>query len=169
MSLPVTARCEDTLSLDHFRKWISRNIDAWFTFTEVHGLGLDMEDILFVTGCHRTRSWCNVAFTEVDTDAQFSLGVEVTGASGTGINWRASSHRIQGAVLSQGPSGEVSGTRTVYRVSLRCFNVPPRTYLRLNAYSSGGFVLNVFSGYFHGSKERQNPGQTHMGVTANKR
>jgi hypothetical protein len=169
MSLPVTARCEDTLSLDHFRKWIGRNIDNWFAFTQVHGLGLDMEDILFVTGCHRTRSWCNVAFTEVDTDAQFTLGVEVTGTLGASINWRASSHRIQGAVLSQGPSGEVSRTRIIYRGSLRIPTCFLRTYLRINAYLSEGFVSNVFSGYFQGSEERQNPGQIHVGMTANKR
>ena len=121
----MTARCEDTLTLGHFRKWISRNIDSWFAFTEMHGLGLDMEDIVFVTGCHRTRSWSNVAFTEVHTDAQFSLGVEVTGALGANINWRASNDRTQGAVLSQGPSGEVSGTRILYCGSLRNFNVLP--------------------------------------------
>ena len=125
MSLPVTARCEDTLSLGHFRNWISKNIDSWFAFTEMHGLDLDMEDIVLATGCHRTRSWSNVAFTEVHTDAQFSLGVEVAGALGANINWRASNDHIQGAVLSQGPSGEVSGTRMIYRGSLKSFNLPP--------------------------------------------
>jgi hypothetical protein len=122
MSLPVIARSADTLSLAHFRKWIGRNIDNWFAFTEMHGLGLNMEDIVFVTGCHRTRSWCNVAFTEVHTDAQFSLGVEVTGAFGARINWRASNLHVQGAVLSQGPSGEVRGT---YRWSVKSFNMLP--------------------------------------------
>ena len=74
----------------------------------MHGLGLEVEEIVLVTGCHRTRSWSNIAFSEVQKDAQFSLGVEVAGAFGASINWRASSLRIQGAVLSQGPSGEVS-------------------------------------------------------------
>ena len=125
MTLPVTARCEDTLTLGHFRKWIGRNIDSWFAFTEMHGLELDMEDIVLVTGCHLTKSWSNVAYTEFHTDAQFSLGVEVSGALGVNINWQASDNRIQGAVLNQGPSGPVSGTRMIYRGSLRSFNVPP--------------------------------------------
>ncbi len=70
-----------------------------------------MEDIVLVTGFHRTRSWSNVAFNEVQADARFSLGVEVTGALGASVRWRASSLRIQGAVLSQGPSGEVRDTQ----------------------------------------------------------
>ena len=131
--------------------------------------GLDMEDIVLVTGCHRTRSWSNVAFAEVHTNAQFSLGVEVTGAFGANINWRASNDRMQGAVLSQGPSGEVSGTWMIFRGSLRILTCSLRTYLRINAYLSEGFVSNVYSGYFHVSKERQNPGQIHVGMTANKR
>jgi hypothetical protein len=111
LSLPVTARCEDTLTLGHFRKWIIRHIESWFAFTQAHGLGLAMEDIVLVTGCHRTRSWSNITFNEVQADARFSLGVEVTGALGANVNWRASSFRTQGAVLSHGPSGEVRGTQ----------------------------------------------------------
>ncbi|KAH9021278.1 hypothetical protein EDB83DRAFT_2231297 [Lactarius deliciosus] len=106
LSLPVAARCEDTLTPGHFRKWIIKHIDSWLAFTQMHGLELEMEDIVLVTGCHRTRSWSNIAFNEVQTDARFSLGVEVAGAFGASVNWRASSLRVQGAVLSQGPSGE---------------------------------------------------------------
>lgn len=100
--------------MDHFRKWIIKHIDTWLAFTQGHGLGLEMEDIVLVTGCHRTRSWSNVAFNEVQSDARFSLGVEVSGV-GANVNWRASSFRIQGAVLSQGPSGEVRGTQVARR------------------------------------------------------
>jgi hypothetical protein len=70
-----------------------------------------MEDIVLVTGCHRTRSWSIIAFNEVQADAHFSLGVEVAGAFGARIHWRASSLRAQGAMLSQGPSGEVGSVQ----------------------------------------------------------
>lgn len=66
-----------------------------------------MEDIVLVTGCHRTRSWSNIAFNDIQTDARLSLGVEVAGALGASVNWRVSSHRIQGAVLGHRPNGEV--------------------------------------------------------------
>jgi hypothetical protein len=105
----VTSQREDTLARDHFREWIITHINSWFAFTQTLRLGIEMEDIVLVTGRHRTRSWSNIAFSEVQTDAQFSFGVEVAGALGASINWRASNLRIQGAVLSQGPSGEVSG------------------------------------------------------------
>lgn len=106
LSFPVTSQREDTLARDHFREWIITHINSWFAFTQTLRLGIEMEDIVLVTGRHRTRSWSNIAFSEVQTDAQFSFGVEVAGALGASINWRASNLRIQGAVLSQGPSGE---------------------------------------------------------------
>ncbi|KAH8998274.1 hypothetical protein EDB86DRAFT_3076119 [Lactarius hatsudake] len=106
LTLPVAAQREDTLTQDHFRKWITTHIDSWFAFTQKLGLGIGMGDIILVTGFHRTRSWSNITFNEVQTDAQFSLGVEVAGAFGASVNWRASSLRIQGAVPNHGPSGE---------------------------------------------------------------
>ncbi|KAI9445972.1 hypothetical protein H4582DRAFT_1783227, partial [Lactarius indigo] len=65
----------------HFRKWITSHIDSWYAFAHELGTGIEMEDIVLVTGCHRTRSWTNTAFNETQTNAQLSLGVEV-GSSG---------------------------------------------------------------------------------------
>jgi len=107
MSLPVAARREDTLAQDLFRKWIIKHIDTWFAFSQQHGLGIEMEDIVLVTGCHRTRSWSNIAFYETREDAQVSFEVQLPGILGTTVRWRVSSQHIQGAQLSPGPSGEV--------------------------------------------------------------
>ncbi|KAH9038288.1 hypothetical protein EDB84DRAFT_1437254 [Lactarius hengduanensis] len=106
LTLPVAALREDTLTQDRFRKWIITHIDSWFAFTQELGLGIGIGDIILVTGYHRTKSWSNITFNEVQTDAQFSLGVEVAGALGASVNWRASDLRIQGAVPNHGPSGE---------------------------------------------------------------
>ncbi|KAH9017632.1 hypothetical protein EDB85DRAFT_1849899, partial [Lactarius pseudohatsudake] len=76
LSLPVAARREDTFAQGHFRRWITRNIDSWFAFTQRHELGIEMEDIVFVTGCHRSRSWSNVAFYEGQTGGRVSFGVQ---------------------------------------------------------------------------------------------
>ncbi|KAI0248894.1 hypothetical protein BJV78DRAFT_1232297 [Lactifluus subvellereus] len=57
-----------------------------------------MEDIILVTGCHRTRSWTNVAFLESQADAQVSFGVDR-------ITWQFSRKQTQGAVLNRGPGG----------------------------------------------------------------
>ncbi|KAH9066183.1 hypothetical protein EDB87DRAFT_1573806 [Lactarius vividus] len=106
LTLLVTALREDTLTKDHFREWIIMHIDSWFAFTQKLRLGIGMGDIILVTGYHRTGSWSNITFNEIQADAQFSLGVEVAGAFGASVNWRASSLRIQGAVPNHGPSGE---------------------------------------------------------------
>jgi hypothetical protein len=106
----VTAQREDTIARGDFATWMIRHIDSWFAFVRRLGLGIDqMEDVVLVTGRHRTRSWSNTAFYESRTDAQVSFGVQVTGA---GVNWQVLTHNIQGAVLSHGPSGDVCGAQT---------------------------------------------------------
>lgn len=107
LALPVTTQREDTIVLDHFREWIITHIDSWFAFARRLRLGVEMKEIILVTGFHRTRSWSNVTFNEVQADARFSLGVEVAGTVGASVNWQASNLRIRGAVTHQGPSGEV--------------------------------------------------------------
>ncbi|KAH9165399.1 hypothetical protein EDB89DRAFT_2233439 [Lactarius sanguifluus] len=105
LSLPVTARREDTISLGHFRKWIIKHIDSWLAFAHELGVGIEMEDIVLVTGCHRTKSWTNTVLNEVQTNLRLSLGVEV-GASGASVRWESSNLQIQGATVCQGPNGE---------------------------------------------------------------
>ncbi|KAH9163721.1 hypothetical protein EDB89DRAFT_1859841 [Lactarius sanguifluus] len=108
LSLPVAARREDTLAQDHFRTWITEHIDSWFAFLQQrHRLGIEMEDIVLVTGCHRTRSWSNIAFYESRADAHVSFGVQVPGVLGTSVNWQVLHQHTRGAVLSHGPSGDV--------------------------------------------------------------
>jgi hypothetical protein len=112
MSLPVTSRREDTLVLGHFRKWIVGHIDSWFAFSQKLQLGIEMEDIILVSGCHRTKSWTNVTFNEVHSEAGVSSGREITGDfAGDPTNWPVSNQPSQGTVQRHGPTGEVSGTQ----------------------------------------------------------
>jgi len=125
LSLPVTARREDTRARGHFRKWITSHIDSWFAFTQELGLGIEMEDIVLVTGCHRTRSWSNIAFNEFQANARLSLGVDVAGALGASVNWRVSSLRIQGAVLGHRSNGEVCHANYKGIRMPKIFDMPP--------------------------------------------
>jgi hypothetical protein len=90
----VDSPCEDTLAVDHFREWITKHIDSWFALTQKYRLGLKIEDILLVTGCHRTRSWSNVAFPEAEVNKTFSVKVDIAGAS---IKWDGSKVNFPGA------------------------------------------------------------------------
>jgi hypothetical protein len=109
LALPVAARREDTVVLGLFRKWIVKHIDSWFNFVLELDLGIAMEDIILVTGCHHTRSWTNIAFNEVRAGAELSLEVDVADALGTNITWGISNVCIKGAVHHQGPGGRVRG------------------------------------------------------------
>ncbi|KAH8976973.1 hypothetical protein EDB86DRAFT_3012178, partial [Lactarius hatsudake] len=104
LSLPVKAQRKDTIARGDFGKWITKNIDSWFAFAQRLGLGIEhMEDIVLVTGHHRTGSWTNIAFFE---NSRVTLGVQVTGGGvGASVNWQVSPEHIQGAMLSEGPSG----------------------------------------------------------------
>ena len=106
LSLPVPARREDTVARGEFEQWTINHIDRWFLFMKSLGLGIEhMEDMILVTGCHRTRSYTNVIFSESQDGAQVLFGVRV-GGSGTGVEWRFSCEQI-GVVAKCGPNGDV--------------------------------------------------------------
>jgi hypothetical protein len=120
LSLPVAARREDTLSQGDFKLWIVKHIDSCFDFARNLGLGIEeMEEIILVTGCDRTRSWINVAFLENKDaqPAQVSFGVEVKvkvkapavegPAYDTSINFQFLPGNARGAELRRGPEGTV--------------------------------------------------------------
>ena len=119
----MPAQREDTLSQASFREWIIKNIDSWFAFSQRNGLGIEMGDILLVTGCHRSRSSCNTVFYESQAKAQVSLGVQVPGIIGTSVSWQVLSQHTQGALVNHGPSGEVRGAHCNCQRILNGFDV----------------------------------------------
>jgi hypothetical protein len=109
--LPVRAQRKDTIARGEFGKWIIEYVERCLVFAQQLGLGLvHMEDIILVTGYHRTKSWANVAFMKSHTDAQpeVSFRADVTNNNDSEvINWRFSPDRSRGAELNLGPDGEV--------------------------------------------------------------
>jgi hypothetical protein len=105
--LPTTTRREDTIAQGDFGRWIVTHIGSWLAFARKLGLGIEeMEEIILVTGCDRTRSWTNIAFLGGEVDAQVSFGVKVDGPSNDNINFQLSP-LVRGAVIDQGPEGTV--------------------------------------------------------------
>ena len=109
LCLPIRAKGKDTVASADFGKWIIRHIDRWFAWARQLGLGINrMEDIILVTGTHRTRSCANVAFPGGQQDAQATVRAEVDLRNdNVAINWQSSHTRNRGALLNCGPSGEV--------------------------------------------------------------
>jgi len=65
-----------------------KHIDRWFAFARRLGLGIEqMEEIILVTGCDRTRSWTNVAFLGSQLDARVSFGVNAVDSPNTSIKF----------------------------------------------------------------------------------
>ena len=114
--LPVKAQREDTVARGEFAEWMVRHIDNWFSYAKRLHPGIErMDDIILVTGRHRTRSWTNIAFMEsqgsVRSPMQVSLRVHVSESPSTrvSVDWNFPCEPGQGVVLNMGPSGEVSG------------------------------------------------------------
>ena len=109
LCLPTEAKRADTVANTKFGKWIIMHIDRWFAWARQLELGVDrMEDIVLVTGTHRTRSCTNVAFPGGQEDARALLGAKVDHRGDiVAINWQFSHEHNRGAVLNCGPSGEV--------------------------------------------------------------
>ena len=109
LCLPIMAKREDTVASAKFGKWIMKHIDRWFVWARDLELGVDrMEDIILVTGTHRTRSCVNVAFPGGQKNAQVSFRAMVDcPGDNVAINWQFSHERNRGAFLNCGPEGEV--------------------------------------------------------------
>jgi len=108
LSLPVKARRENTLAQGDFGEWMLKHVDRWFAFVRRLGLGIEqMEEIILVTGCDRTRSWTNVAFLGSQGDAQVSFATKVVGGPNASIDFQFSPENVRGAVLNPGPEGTV--------------------------------------------------------------
>ena len=105
LCLPVAARREDTLAQGEFGRWMVNHIYEWLAFARSLGLGIEqMEEIILVTGCDRTRSWTNITFLGGQADAQVPFGVKV---EGTSIHFQLSPGLVRGAIINQGPEGTV--------------------------------------------------------------
>jgi hypothetical protein len=84
-----------------------KHIDSWFAFVRKLGLGIEqMEEIILVTGCDRTRSWTNITFLDGQVNAEVSFGVRVEGPD-TNIHFRLLPDLVRRAVIGQGPEGTV--------------------------------------------------------------
>lgn len=109
LCLPIQATRRDTVAMADFGRWIINHIDLWFSWTRQLGLVVErMEDIVLVTGTHRTRSWTNVAFPGDQYDAQASFGAKVDNQGHcVSIRWEFSHEDNRGVVLNCGPDGMV--------------------------------------------------------------
>jgi len=133
-----------------------------------------MEDIVLVTGYHRTRSYTNAIFSESQDGAQVSLGVRV-GGFGVNVEWRSFGEQTGGVLVNCGPSGPVRPFSQCDDCNLG--QLFPhidgfRTFLRINVSSCEGSVPLVSLGYSRQHSEGlQNPVQiqTHtiLGQTKN--
>jgi hypothetical protein len=109
LSLPVVTRRKDTLAKGDFSEWIVEHIDHCLAFAQGLGLGIErMEELILVTGCDRTRSWTNIAFSGDQHDGQASFAVKVVhGPPVFNLSWQSFPETVRGGVVHQGPGGTV--------------------------------------------------------------
>ena len=91
-----------------FGDWMTKHVDDWYAWARRRGVEIDeMEDLILVTGTHRTRSCTNVVFPG-GQNAQVSFGARVDHHDNVvSIKWEFLHKRNRGVVLNSGPDGEV--------------------------------------------------------------
>ena len=85
------------------------HIDRCFAFAQDLELGIEqMEEIILVTGCDRTRSWTNISFLRGgESEAEASFGVKVSRTGDNGIGVQFSPGYVIETVLNHGVEGTV--------------------------------------------------------------
>lgn len=83
-----------------------KQIDHCFAFARELQLGIEqMEDIILVTGCNRTRSWTNIAFLGGGDDAEALFEERVFHGPDNSDDIQFSTERVIEAVLNLGSEG----------------------------------------------------------------
>ena len=129
-----------------------KHIDHLFAFARQFELGIEqMEEIVLVTGCDRSRSWTNIVF--LGGPAQASFRVKAVHSLDTNTNIQFSPGNVDGALLNQGPEGKVRWYAFKFATAtdpIRLLHdlVPFRIYPRASAFLSEGFVSLAPSKYF---------------------
>jgi hypothetical protein len=81
-----------------------KHIDSLFAFAQQCGLGIErMNEIVLVTGFHRTKSWINAVFLE-SHDAQVAFATKIVNNN---IDFQVFPEDVRGAVIQVGPQGRV--------------------------------------------------------------
>jgi hypothetical protein len=102
--LPFSAKRYDTIAQDAFSDWMKKHVAICLKIAKGRDPRINrMEDIILVTGLHRTKSWISAVFNDGQPSAQVSFGVYTLGASSV----RIEKQEEKGGVLKLGPSGEV--------------------------------------------------------------
>jgi len=100
--LPFPANHEETTAHGDFKRWILKNINDCFKVAHAFGCGVNMGDIVLVTGRYLARSWINVAFAGSGGNAQVTFKVATRN-----LRVDLEERDVSGAELKLGPRGEV--------------------------------------------------------------
>jgi hypothetical protein len=170
LSLPNGGHSEDVIRTKPFEDYIQDHIVSWFTWAQKNKLGIDMEDLILVTGCTLATSWAVATFMEnnMDPEAEVSLTSRMLSKGGTDFIWS----KIQGPVVYHHSHfdavrflGYVYSAYTDFCLFYMERKIHPwlgSRILRLgiNASSSGAFVQSASSSLADESKLQQNPSLT---------
>ena len=140
MLLLAQSHREDTVAGGEFVEWMVKHIDRWFSFAKGLYPGIErMEDIILVTGRHRTKSWANIEFIEnrgivrrIPTQASLPVPGSFSNAS---IVWTFSRGPGQEVTLNIVPNGKVRRDLP-YTIGRPLHPYGLRPYLRTYAYLS---------------------------------
>ena len=91
LSLPFNAHREDAIRTELFETYMIKHCANWLELAIIRGFDVELEDIIFVTGCDLTSSWAMTTFINPSWDAEMSLSVQPVGHASARFQWAAPS------------------------------------------------------------------------------
>ncbi|PSR94669.1 hypothetical protein PHLCEN_2v4401 [Hermanssonia centrifuga] len=131
-------RCVDAQQLGTFRKYILAHYKSWFQFANCpdHDHGIDVEDLLFVTGCDMTADFSMLAFkhNKEGQQVRFELGAaSIASASASWGTWQCQSpltYENWGPQTLEDDAGvPLDGQKYDQCIFLRAFGVARRAWI----------------------------------------
>lgn len=96
---------EDAQETGYFIDGICTGYANWLKYAnEDHRFGINMDDMVLVTGCDKTSSWANAAFNEGSYEFSFHVMLGAAGAGKTDARFRYSDIRGRYIEKNWGPS-----------------------------------------------------------------
>ncbi|THG99190.1 hypothetical protein EW026_g3110 [Hermanssonia centrifuga] len=80
-------KCSNAQRLGTFEKYICHYYKSWVRFANDQGHGIDVEDLLLVTGCDMTADYAMLAFTQNDRRREVRFEAGIQNIASTSASW----------------------------------------------------------------------------------
>ncbi|KAI0315936.1 hypothetical protein OF83DRAFT_306064 [Amylostereum chailletii] len=106
LAIPDTVHAEQIRNPGAYDRYVETHAERWHALAARRHLGLQMEDLMLVTGRDLTKSWGNAVFCDHSLDGRISLEVDFAPLGGAQVASHIRWTNVQNAMINWGPDPE---------------------------------------------------------------